>query len=106
MRPAPFAPPVYSALSTPMRESKHSSVSAPPVDTAMFGMSPSLWFFGSFTVLSGSAVSAHCATCGTTICFRHLPTCTTSGMFEPSGAFLIVNLPLASVTATAIGLPV
>ena len=30
--------PVKNASSTPMRVSRHSSVSAPPVDTAMLGM--------------------------------------------------------------------
>lgn len=48
-------------------------MSALPVDTAMLGKSPSVWFFGKVSDLSGCALSVHCVTVGIVICFRHLP---------------------------------
>ncbi len=113
MRPVPAGPGPYSALSTPMRLSKHSSESAPPVEMAMFGMSPSLWFLGRrktagaaiFAAAAAAGLSAHLFTVGSTYCLRHLPTCTTRGMFDPSGTPSSVNFPAASVTANAIGIP-
>ena len=86
MRPCPF-PAEYSCASTPMRPSRHSSESAPPVEMPMLGISPSLWFFGSVSIRSGSGLSWHCVTFGIVSCRRHLPTWMTIGMFAPSGAF-------------------
>ncbi len=48
----------------------------------------------------------HLVTVGIFSCVRHLPTCTTSGMSVPSGAFVSVNLPSGPVSALAIGWPV
>ena len=81
-------------------------MSALPVDTAMFGMlayCPSDRFLGS--VILPASVDAHCAIDGMVISLRHLPICTTSGMFCPSGTPVSVNLPFVSVTAYAIGSP-
>ena len=113
MRPAPPGPGTYSALSTPMRLRRHSSESAPPVATAMLGMSPSEWFLGSRSTFGAAmlataaieSLSWHLLTLGIVYCMRHLPTCTTSGMFAPSGTPVSVNLPSASVTVYAIGRP-
>jgi hypothetical protein len=113
MRPAPPEPGTYSLFSTPMRLSRHSSESAPPVATAMLGMSPSVWFFGRRSTF-GAAIAAvailaslswHFDTLGSVYCMRHFPTCTTSGMFAPSGTPVRVKLPDASVTVYAIGNP-
>src|ERR1700760_3081780 len=112
VRLAPVPPGPYSAFSTPMRLRRHSSESAPPVAIAMFGMSPSLWFFGRrrtdgaaiFVTAADAGLSLHLLTVGMTYCIRHLPTCTTSGMLLPSGTPVMVNLPSASVTAKAMPL--
>ena len=113
MRPAPPGPATYSALSTPMRLRRHSSESAPPVAIAMFGMSPSMWFRGRRSTFGAAmpaaaafaSLSWHLLTFGSVYCMRHFPTCTTSGMFDPSGTPVSVNLPAASVTVFAIGFP-
>ena len=105
-RPVPPPAGLYSAGSRPMRVSRHSSVSDPPVEMAMSGMSPSVWFFGKLNDLFGCWLSWHIVTVGIVICLRHLPTWMTSGMFVPSGAFGMVKWPDASVSAVAIGSPV
>src|SRR5579859_6630795 len=104
--PGPEAPGVYSEASTPMRESRHSSVSKPPVEMAMLGMSPSVWFRGKVSDLSGWGLSAQAVTLGRMTCFLQRPTWITSGTFAPSGTFSSVKLPVASVSAVAIGSPV
>src|SRR5579863_2577119 len=71
IRPGPAGPGVYSEASTPTRDRRHSSVSKPPVEIAMFGMSPSVWFLGRVSDLSGCGLSAHAATFGSTNCLRH-----------------------------------
>jgi len=53
----PAAPGTYSLASTPMRRSRHSSVSAEPVEIAMFGRSPSLWLRGKRNMPSGCGLS-------------------------------------------------
>ena len=80
----------YSAASTPMRLRRHSSVSAPPVEMAMFGMSPSAVVLRqTAAMLVGHAGCPGTARrSGATNCWRHLPICTTSGMFVPSGTFV------------------
>src|SRR5580704_15843639 len=102
MWPGCVHPGTYSAASRPMRRSRHSSESAPPVDTAMSGMSPSVPFFGRLIV--PAEVALH-AVVFTVSCLRHLPTWMTSGMFVPTGAFVMVNFPLVSVVVYTIGLP-
>ena len=99
-----FGSPVNSAASTPARVSRHSSESAPPVETAMFGRLaniPSEWFLGRLMLPAG--LSWHAVTLGTMISLRHLPIWTTSGMFFPAGAFLMVNVPSGAVIASAMG---
>src|SRR5271163_1309266 len=72
IRPVPLAPVPYSEASIPIRRSKHSSESAPPVEIAMLGMSPSLWFEGSVSFVA-IGLSVHELTLATEVCFRHLP---------------------------------
>ena len=57
-------------------------------------------WFGSVCGLSTPAV-----TCGMVICLRHFPTCMTSGMLSPDGAFGMTNLPWVSVSTEAMGEP-
>src|SRR5450755_1061964 len=96
-RPGPPGPGMYSAASIPMRARRHSSVSQPPVEMAMLGISPSVWLLGRVRDLSGCGLSTHGFTVVIVSCLRHLPTWMTSGMFGPSGTFSRVNLPDASV---------
>src|ERR1700722_6686086 len=106
MRPAPIGSPVYSLESSPKRSRRHSSESAAPVETAMFGMSPSVWFFGirSFVPASAAALfSVHSATFESVYCIRHLPTWTMSGMFLPTGMSFRVKLPASSVRVLTTG---
>src|SRR5579862_7948401 len=106
MWPAMLVPATYSAGGTPMRVIRHSSVSAPPVETAMSGMlsygpAPAIvpgsrkdlsgWGFGSQGfVLIG-------------IARRHLPTCRTS-VTSPTGTFRNVNVP-STLVAVAVRAP-
>ena len=50
-------------------------------------------------------LEVHFSTLGTVTLRRHLPTCTTTGTFSPTGTFSRVNLPRASVTALTMGAP-
>ena len=73
---------------------------------AIFGMWPSLVLRGSRVRFSSViAVVSQDGTFGTLTWRRHLPTCTTSGMLLPVGTPSSRNLPSASVSAVAIGLP-
>src|SRR5580693_3251293 len=104
--PGPVVLPVKKASSTPTRVSRHSSVSAPPVDTAMFGMlayAPSLRFLGK--LILPAEFDVHCVTDGRVISLRHLPICTTSGICAPSGTLFSVKFPAVSVSAYVIGSP-
>src|ERR1700677_171730 len=67
MRPVPEGPPPYSDSSTPMRTSRHSSVSAAPVEIAMAGMSPTAWLLGSASLVlsrADASLSVHLLTLG------------------------------------------
>ena len=70
----------------------------------MLGMSPSLCLDGSVSFVA-TGLSLQAATFGIDVCLRHLPIWMTSGIDAPSGAFGMVNFPVASVTAAAIGSP-
>ena len=117
MRCVALAPPTYSFSETPMRVIKHSSVSAPPVETARLGRSPVTAPTGSVpgaagvvgkregkrSVPSGIVLSMPQAT-EMLVCVRHLPICRTSCTEPPdfdAGAGEIVNAPVASVSAYA-----
>src|SRR5664280_1893644 len=89
----------------PMRRSRHSIESEPPVVNAMRGMLPSAWVRGSLSVLSVVAVLTQLVTVGIVTWRRHLPTWITSGMFDPPGTPVRVNFPLTSVRALVMGLP-
>src|SRR5208283_4202267 len=83
----------------------HSTLSR-PVEMAMCGRCPSLWFLGRRVSSASIAVSAQAATLGmTTPSRRHLPTCTTTGTFAPAGTPLRVKLPSAPESVAATGLP-
>ena len=79
----------------------------------MFGMSPSVWFCGRRSTLGAAVLAAAIFvslswqrfTFGIVYCMRHFPTCTTRGMFAPSGTPVSVKWPAASVTVYAIGIP-
>src|SRR5579883_3321607 len=103
MCPGPPAPLVYSLAETPMRRNRHSIESAPPVDTAIFGKSPSVAFRGSRRL--GSGLSWHGLT-SMAYWRRHLPIWTTRGTAVPSGAFWRTNRPSASVSEPATTPPV
>src|SRR5258707_11245653 len=89
----------------------HANVSQPPVVIATCGMSPSDCFFGKRVVCSTPLTTLvntfvwQLLTFATVTCRRHLPTCMTSGMFDPLGAPLMEKCPFESVSATAIGFP-
>src|SRR5690348_9341353 len=72
MRPLPVSD-VNSLSATPSLRMRHSSASQLPVATAIFGMSPSLLFFGSAVIVFGSGLSAHGVTDGIVTLRRHLP---------------------------------
>src|SRR5512140_3633819 len=84
---------------------RHSRLSADPVVSAIFGMSPSDLFFGSRVSPIATALSMHCATLLTVIWRRHLPVVITSGILGPAGTFSSRNAPVASLTVDATGLP-
>ena len=90
----------------PILRSRHSSASEPPVVSAIFGMWPSALVRGS-RVRSAFVIglSTHGLTVASVIWRRHLPTWMTIGRFGATGTFSSTNLPLASVSAVAIGLP-
>ena len=90
----------------PTLRSRHSSTSAEPVVSAIFGRCPSLWLRGSLnrsTSVSGVFVQA--GTLSIVTSRRHLPTWMTSGMLVPTGMSPSVNAPVTSVLAIAIGSP-
>ncbi len=93
-------PATYSAAGSPIRSMRHSSVSAPPVETAMSGMLSSVSPLGTVprnaSDLSGCGLSWHEATL---ILYwrRHLPIWMTSGTSLPTGTFVSLNAPVTSV---------
>ena len=104
MRPAPVLS-VNSTGSTPIVCSAHSKLSR-PVEMAMCGRCPSLWFFGRRVRSAPTAVSVQADTSGmTTPSRRHLPICTTRGTFAPAGTPLRVKVPSAAESVAATGAP-
>ena len=104
-RPAP-ASVVNSLSEIPILRSKHSSASEPPVVSAIRGRWPSLLLRGS-RVRSAlpTTFAAHAVTLGMVTWRRHLPTWMTSGTSAPLGTSVSTNLPFASESAVAMGLP-
>ena len=71
----------------PIRRRKQSSASACPVESAIIGMSPSLFIFGSRKVVGSlNGLSWQAVTLFNVTCRRHLPVWMTSGTFVPWGA--------------------
>src|ERR1700683_473409 len=84
----------------------HPIPSHPPVVRAVWGMLPSVGFFGR-RVRFGSvrAVFVHCVTRGIVVSRRHFPSCRTSGIFVPTGTLLRTKLTWAQLSAVVVGSP-
>lgn len=80
----------------------HSTASAAPVEMAIFGMSPSVWFLG---MRVEKAVFPQAIVLGTTTWRRHLPVWMTSGMFVPKGTLVMVKVPSTAVVVPTSGEP-
>ena len=91
-------PATYSVGGRPMRVIRHSSVSAPPVETAMSGMlsfvSPAAHGAWATRATCPPAALSWQAVTSILNCLRHLPTWMTSGTFEPTGAFVERERPV------------
>src|SRR5262245_12307518 len=103
---------VNSESSMPILRSTQCSVSTLPELIAISGMSlytspisPTL-LRGKWVCWFVSVVAAQHATVGTVIIRRQRPSWTTSGMFVPHGASVIVNVPSTPVSAPLSGDPV
>src|SRR5882672_9835812 len=102
--PAPGS--AISLASMPAFTSRHSKGSAFPEASAILGMSallpsPSNRFFGRRELSFATRLSTHELTVERVIFRRHLPICTTRGMFDPDGTLSSLNLPSAPVCASA-----
>src|SRR6185437_8356063 len=83
----PLPPSVEISLSSiPILRTRQSSASALPVVIAIFGMWPSLEFFGSRVSVGSIGLSAHAVGAVAIVtCRRHLPICTTTGRLSVTG---------------------
>ena len=83
-------------------------MSAVPIEIAICGMLTigSLPSADDGRLIFPALLLVHAVTLAIVVCVRHFPICTTTGMFVPLGALVMVNVPSVPDVARAMGWPV